>query len=200
MVRESPEGALTAGVSERTKLRRRLKAKKIETSLSPNNMLTNILTPSNPRWIEFADRLAGPEGCNFDFDDEFNPVTRCSGTTKFSSTILRRMRGFNVIFSLRFYSFFGGNCDCEIMLNVEDQFQQLEVDIHYREMVSSRFCPWCGSTLDGSTILYDHSSCNCGDPVRFECMSAMCGGCGHIFPLTRIEIPEYCVLDSEIIE
>lgn len=76
------------------------------------------MTLDDPRYPEFLDRLAGPEGCNL----RDNGGTDCShGTdTRHTQAILRDM-GLNtaeIKSSLAYFSARGGFCDCEIVLNV----------------------------------------------------------------------------------
>lgn len=84
-----------------------------------------LMTPSNPRWEEFCDRLAGEEGCNFHETipgDTRSVVWTCKGGTdkSMASAILKDM-GFDIEKSLDYFDDHGGHCDCEILLNVDNR-------------------------------------------------------------------------------
>lgn len=77
-----------------------------------------IMTPDNPRWKEFMERLEGPEGCNFRESEE-NPGSitwDCNGTDERSlaRSILEKMGGFDIEASMNYFKENGGSCDCEI--------------------------------------------------------------------------------------
>ncbi len=78
----------------------------------------DVMTPKNPRWKEFRDRLEGPEGCAFRKDAADKTVWRCDHTHKHATRILRAM-GCDVPTSLSFFRENGGYCDCEVLFNVE---------------------------------------------------------------------------------
>ena len=75
------------------------------------------MTPENPEWRKFCERLGGPEACDFK-EDPFS--WKCNGRTNrpFARKILRDM-GANVAASLRYYDTHGGHCDCEILFNCD---------------------------------------------------------------------------------
>jgi hypothetical protein len=85
--------------------------------------MAEIMTPRSPRWEEFKERLAGPEGCNFREEEPGNPESttwRCSGGNRtFAKAILKEMGGIDVEASLKFFEENGGFCDCEIFFNVD---------------------------------------------------------------------------------
>ena len=73
-----------------------------------------IMTPADPRWREFANRLAGPEGCDFK-----EPGTwQCQPGFAFARAILTDM-GYEVAASLEYFAARGGGCDCEILFNLD---------------------------------------------------------------------------------
>jgi hypothetical protein len=86
----------------------------------------DIMTPANPRWVEFCLRLQGPEGINStqtDPDDVNTLRWTCFGGLEdsFASRILERMglTPAEVTLSLRYFLDHGAGCDCEILWNVE---------------------------------------------------------------------------------
>jgi hypothetical protein len=90
-------------------------------------MTTNIMTIEHPRWEEFAERLEGPEGCNFtaEYDEAGNYIDgsgrwQCKGgkDKTFATAILTDM-GMDVEASLKYFEVNGGYCDCEILFNVD---------------------------------------------------------------------------------
>ena len=100
-------------------------------------MKKQLMTPDNPHWEEFIDRLEGPEGCNFqgEYDDEgeviADTVTWACGGGKDKSkatAILRTMPNIDVTASLAFFEEHGGFCDCEIAFNVEDGYRSRQID------------------------------------------------------------------------
>ena len=97
--------------------------------------MTDPMTPDHPRWEEFCDRLAGPEGCDFggEWPDDPNPWTRdgngewvmrwkCNGDRAMSARILHTM-GLTVDeveASLLYFATHGGGCDCQVWFHVEN--------------------------------------------------------------------------------
>jgi hypothetical protein len=79
-----------------------------------------VMTDKHPRWEEFCNRLAGPEGCNFRKKPDGNTTWTCFGGTDktFATRILEAM-GMDVTASLAYFSEHGGHCDCEILFNVQ---------------------------------------------------------------------------------
>lgn len=75
---------------------------------------------SHPRWTEFLDRLAGPEGCDFKEDGSW----RCAGGyDKTYATAIMRDMGLSeteIAYSLVDFEDHGGHCDCEILFNVAE--------------------------------------------------------------------------------
>ena len=83
--------------------------------------MSEILTPGHPKWVEFCDRLGGPEFCDFR-DTESGGITfNCSGETDRpgATKILAEMEGIDVAASLEWMSENGGYCDCEILFNCD---------------------------------------------------------------------------------
>jgi len=78
------------------------------------------MTPGHPRWEEFCDRLAGPEGCDFQKKPDGNTTWTCAGGTDktFAARILKAM-GMDAAASLTYFDEHGGHCDCEILFNVQ---------------------------------------------------------------------------------
>jgi hypothetical protein len=81
------------------------------------------LTTDHPRWRDFADRLGGPEGCDFqDAPDSAYGVTwDCDHSRDKAVAILRDMGADDedVATTLTYFDERGGYCDCEILLNVD---------------------------------------------------------------------------------
>lgn len=79
----------------------------------------SYMTPANPLWDEFINRMVGDEGCNFRIREEDGEnIWNCHGDHKFATAILEDM-GMNVPLSLAYFERNGGHCDCEIVFNVE---------------------------------------------------------------------------------
>lgn len=78
--------------------------------------MSEVLTPDRPRWAEFCERLAGPEGCDFTPEHTW----KCAGGTdqSFARAILTDM-GVDVVGTLKWCSEHGGHCDCEILFNCD---------------------------------------------------------------------------------
>lgn len=87
--------------------------------------MNRIMTPSEPDWNEFKDRLEGPEGCNFRKDDAGEIWWDCGGHEDTiadfskSTAILSSMDNIDVPASIEFFGEHGGYCDCEVLFNVE---------------------------------------------------------------------------------
>jgi len=76
----------------------------------------NILKPGHELWQEFVNRLAGPEGC--DFNSKRKGV--CCGDLVFTKYILRKhFPGLNHEKTIEFFKEHGGHCDCEVLYNVD---------------------------------------------------------------------------------
>jgi hypothetical protein len=86
------------------------------------------ILPGHPRWMEFLQRLCGPEGCNF-------TETRwtCFGgdDKRFSRGILAEM-GLSspaIAISLAYFEDHGGHCDCEVVFNVGRGFGPEDIEL-----------------------------------------------------------------------
>jgi len=69
---------------------------------------TAVMTPINPRWDAFAERLAKAlraEGCD-------------ASSLRLSEKLLAGMDGIDVARSVEFFRANGGYCDCEVLVNV----------------------------------------------------------------------------------
>jgi hypothetical protein len=80
-----------------------------------------MMTLEHERWDEFADLLAGPDGCNFRGEVE-NLTWRCDRSLEkpLARRILNRM-GLSedeIDASCDYFEEHGGFCDCEIVLNI----------------------------------------------------------------------------------
>ena len=81
---------------------------------------TLAIRPGDPRWSEFIERLAGPEGCDFREDPAWSWVCHGGRDKRFSAAILAAM-GFSpaaIRASLSYFERQGGYCDCEVVFNV----------------------------------------------------------------------------------
>lgn len=68
-----------------------------------------VMTPSHPRWREFAARLSsavGEHGCDAE-------------SCRLARAILGRMGGFDVQASVEYFNSHDGYCDCEVLWNVD---------------------------------------------------------------------------------
>lgn len=86
-------------------------------------MGAEVMTPEHPRWKEFAERLEGPEGCNFKDDGkgkEDSITWECKGGRDQSKcrAILGAMPEIDIGKSLVYFDEHGGYCDCEVLFNV----------------------------------------------------------------------------------
>jgi hypothetical protein len=92
--------------------------------------MTNVMTPTHPRWHEFVGRvteaMAGPAatagGTGSDLVDA--ALRGCNGHGRgnpFESSrpVLVNM-GMDIEASLAFFAARGGSCDCEVMLNIAE--------------------------------------------------------------------------------
>jgi Protein of unknown function (DUF2695) len=84
------------------------------------------MTPEHPRWEEFLDRLAGPEGCDVRESDDGPemPVWTCDPEDRarpFCRSIMRHMgvSRMAIAASLAYFEQRGGYCDCEVLFNVD---------------------------------------------------------------------------------
>jgi hypothetical protein len=80
-----------------------------------------VMTPINPRWHEFCDKLAGDNyrcnGCLRFENGTLNPDS-------FAVQILSEMGNLDIESSIAFFERHGGFCDCEILLNVQDSLKK----------------------------------------------------------------------------
>ena len=75
-----------------------------------------VMCPDHPQWVEFLDRLWGPEGCQFQLDEARWATWRCDHGTSRTAAILSAM-GADVEASLDWLVQRGGSCDCQIVLS-----------------------------------------------------------------------------------
>ena len=85
-----------------------------------------LMSPDNPRWEEFMERLIGPEGCDFKQKEPNNPKTAtwlCDGgiNRPFAKAILEKMGNIDIEASFKYFEDNGGYCDCEIVFNVDPE-------------------------------------------------------------------------------
>lgn len=85
--------------------------------------MKEIMTPDHPRWEEFMEKLAGPDGCNLDPEKD---TWECHHDFRFAKKILSSMPEIDVEESLLFFKRHGGYCDCEIGFNVTTDVEELE--------------------------------------------------------------------------
>jgi len=82
----------------------------------------SALKPGHPRWREFIDRLAGPEGCDFREKEGGGDYTwKCYNGHELAREILEKMGGIDVEATLGYCREHGGHCDCEIVFNVDGE-------------------------------------------------------------------------------
>jgi hypothetical protein len=82
------------------------------------------MTPDNPRWDEFIDCLAGPEGCDFRETDAGPLIWTCDPsdrTRPHCRSIMQHMGLSRMAIgaSLAYFEQRGGYCDCEVLFNVD---------------------------------------------------------------------------------
>jgi hypothetical protein len=78
------------------------------------------MTPRHPLWKKFAERLDGPEGCNFkDINGKFTWSCKGGMDKSKAKAILESMADIDVEKSLAYFDEHGGHCDCEILFNVD---------------------------------------------------------------------------------
>lgn len=77
-------------------------------------MQTEIMTPDHPRWGEFCDELSAAIS-----NDQC--YRECAGAREI-------LKSYNVDcdLSIEFFQEHGGFCDCEILLNVADDFANVQ--------------------------------------------------------------------------
>lgn len=81
----------------------------------------DTMRPGHPRWGEFVERLTGPGALNLRLTRGGQPVWTCDGQypPTQAKRILREMKNINVEISIEYLMGRGGNCDCEIVWNVD---------------------------------------------------------------------------------
>jgi hypothetical protein len=85
-----------------------------------------IMRPGHPKWVEFLEKLNGPECCNFQQKtpgDAASITWNCKGgrDKTFAIRLLQEI-GFSVqqiVDSCAYFDEHGGYCDCEIIFNVD---------------------------------------------------------------------------------
>jgi hypothetical protein len=78
-----------------------------------------ILTPSHTRWLEFINKLVGPEGCNLWQDGDGETHWQCDGDSSNTRKILRKHYSeVNIDKTLKYFQEKGACCDCEIVFNL----------------------------------------------------------------------------------
>lgn len=83
----------------------------------------SAMTVAHPRWDEFCERLAGPEGCNFSADETGKVTGHCNGKDlRLARTLLAAMglTAAEVEESCAYFARHGAYCDCEILFNVDE--------------------------------------------------------------------------------
>lgn len=83
--------------------------------------MTDVMTVEHPQWNEFAMILEGPDGCNFQKDNEGHITWNCTSRRDrpHARTILENWGDIDVEASLAYFDCHGGYCDCEILFNVD---------------------------------------------------------------------------------
>lgn len=75
-----------------------------------------IPTPDSPRWATFIEELESclsECGCDGDSPEHVH---------RYSKAVMREMGGVDVAVSLAYFQENGGYCDCEILLNVDQEW------------------------------------------------------------------------------
>jgi len=80
-----------------------------------NPLVADLILPRHPRWKEFVERLAGPNGCNFG-----EHGWTCFGDLRFTRQLLALMgmRPAPIDVCIAYFKDHGGYCDCEVIINV----------------------------------------------------------------------------------
>ncbi len=81
--------------------------------------MLQTMTTEHPQWAEFATRLSGPEGCNLTLDKDGQPTWKCNHDHAKARSILTAMGNIDIKESISYFEQNGGYCDCEILLNVD---------------------------------------------------------------------------------
>ena len=89
-----------------------------------------VMTPYHPRWAEFAEKLSGPEGCNFrekpleQRKDALDTLTWDCDSKDVEKPLSRKIllsmgaTDREVEQSIGFFTGSGGHCDCEVVFNI----------------------------------------------------------------------------------
>ncbi len=80
------------------------------------------MTIRHRRWDEFADRLGGPEACDFRETPDGDMTWTCNAHTRDQAARILRDMGatdLDLLATLDYFDEHGGYCDCEILLNVD---------------------------------------------------------------------------------
>ncbi len=80
-----------------------------------------IVGPGHDRWEEFCERLAGPTGVNFRYDEAGELCWDCDSSEIIYAVRILQLMGFDqdsIHASLDYYRDHGGFCDCEILINI----------------------------------------------------------------------------------
>lgn len=72
-------------------------------------IMAEIMTPGNPRWEEFAERLRELDECDLVDGEGF----------EFTEVILRKMGSVDIPATLEYFLDRGRRCDFEILLNIQ---------------------------------------------------------------------------------
>ena len=82
-----------------------------------------VMTPNYRLWEQFMEHLCGPEGINVR-QENGRWIWNCSAQTDrpHARCILEQM-GMDVDLSLDFFDAHGGHCDCEILLNIDPNWE-----------------------------------------------------------------------------
>ena len=81
----------------------------------PRTRADEPILPRHPRWDEFIERLAGPDGCDFQKDEWI-----CSGELEMTRRILREMglEDASIDVSTSYFKDHSAYCDCEVVINI----------------------------------------------------------------------------------
>lgn len=81
----------------------------------------DTMRPEHPRWGEFMGKLTGPGALNLIAPIGKKTTWTCDGECPPTQAkrILKEMGGISVTDSIEYFMGRGGNCDCEIVWNVD---------------------------------------------------------------------------------
>lgn len=86
---------------------------------------TALIKPGHPHWGEFCDYLAGEQYCNFTGVTENKVKLMCYGDHRFTRDIFaKHFPNTDVEKNIKFFERYGGECDCETLLLVENRYQE----------------------------------------------------------------------------